>query len=55
MKYIVWVLILLLVFTFLGISLHCLFTCPVPKCFIGIPGVVALGYIIGDYFFDKTN
>ena len=55
MKYLVWVLILLLVFTFFGISLNCLFTYPAPECYIGIPGAVALGYIIGDYFFEKTT
>ena len=55
MKYLVWILILLLVFTFFGISLNCLFTYPAPECYIGIPGTFALGYIIGDYFLEKTT
>lgn len=55
MKYLVLVLILLLVFTFFGISLHYLFTYPAPECYIGIPGTFALGYIIGDYFLEKTT
>lgn len=48
-------LILLFVILFLGLSVYSMFYFDFPYYYIGVPGSFILGYIIGDWFFEKTN
>jgi len=46
---IVGLIIIILFAIFFGISTYALYTFKDPECYIGIPGVIILGYIIGDW------
>ena len=46
---IIGLIIIILFVAFFGISTYALYTFESPECYIGIPGIVILGYIIGDW------
>lgn len=46
---IVSLIIIILFAAFFGISTYAIYTFESPECYIGIPGVLLLGYIIGDW------
>ena len=46
---IVCLIVIILFATFFGISTYALYTFKSPECYIGIPGIIILGYIIGDW------
>ena len=46
---IIGLIITILFATFFGISTYALYTFKDPECYIGIPRIVILGYIIGDW------
>ena len=46
---IIGLMIIILFAAFFGISTYALYMFKDPVCYIGIPGVVILGYIMGDW------
>ena len=46
---IIGLIIIILFEAFFGIITYALYTFLDPECYIGIPGIVILGYIIGDW------
>lgn len=51
----IFTLIMTLILSFFGISLYAIFTFETPDCYIGIPGTLLLGYIIGDWTLNKLQ
>ena len=49
LKHVLVMLTIVLVLVFLMASLYAYFRMDEPECYAGIPGMFALGYIIGDW------
>lgn len=52
---IIGLIIIILFAAFFGINTYALYTFESPECYIGIPGIVILVYIIGDWMQMKLK
>lgn len=48
-------LLLILIILFFSISIYALFMLEMPFCFVGVPGAIILGYILGDWLKSKLE